>query len=41
MKNYFVDQMLIIRQYSFNISAKNAVNGISASKIKYYSQWSK
>ena len=38
MKTYFVNQMCKIRQYSFNISAKITVNGISASKIQYYSQ---
>ncbi len=38
MKNYFVDKMFKIRQYSFNISAYKAVNGISASKIKYLKQ---
>ena len=35
MKNCFIDQMSKIRQISFNISAKKADNGISASKIKY------
>ena len=38
MKNYFVDKMLKIRQYSFNISAYKVANRISASKIKYLSQ---
>lgn len=38
MKNYFVDNMSRIRQYSFNISAYFAVNGISASKIEYTNQ---
>lgn len=38
MKNYFVDSMLVIRQYSFNISAYFAVNGISVSKTEYNHQ---
>lgn len=38
MKNYFIDSMSKIRQYSFNISAYFAVSGISASKIEYYNQ---
>lgn len=38
MKNYYIDPISKIRQYSFNISAKITVNGISASKIQYYSQ---
>ena len=38
MKTYFVNQMCKIRQYSFNISAYKANNGISPSKIKYLKQ---
>lgn len=38
MKNYFVDKMFKIRQYSFNISAYKAINWISPSKIQYLSQ---
>lgn len=38
MKNYYIDQISKIRQYSFNISAYKANNGISPSKIKYLKQ---
>ena len=37
MKICFVDQMSKIRTYTFNISAKKAVYGISAPKIEYLS----
>ncbi|MEG0051502.1 MAG: hypothetical protein RR712_04920 [Terrisporobacter sp.] len=40
MKNYYVDQMSKIRQCLFDVSAKKAANGISASKIEYLGQWS-
>lgn len=35
MKICFINQIIKIRQISFNISAKKAVNWISTSKIKY------
>ena len=37
MKICFIDQMSKIKTYSFNISAKIAINGISAPKIEYLS----
>lgn len=37
MKICFINKMSKIRTYTFNISAKKAVYGISASKIEYLS----